>query len=192
VLSNVAKEYSFKTLSMVTGTKSDHTVKKYLDYLEEAFLLFSVNRFSFKMKEQLTSNKKIFCMDNGFVHARAFKTSPNVGRLYENTVAIELKRRELRSGVRFMFWKNQQQEEVDFVFREGPKTTQLIQVCAAMDNEATRKREVRALLKASKELRCDNLLILTGDEETTEKVEWFGVKRNVKFIPLWRWLLDED
>jgi hypothetical protein len=188
-LSNVAREYSFKTLSNVTGTKSDHTVKKYLDYLEEAFLFFSVSRFSFKVKEQLTSNKKLYCIDNGFIHARAFKASPDYGRLFENTVAIELKRRELQGGPRFMFWKNQQQEEVDFALRDSTRVIQLIQICAELERGATRTREVRALLKASKELRCDDLLVLTGAYEGDEEVEWFGIKRTVRFLPVQRWLL---
>lgn len=188
-LSNFAREYSYKTLSTVARTRSDHTVKKYLDHLEEAFLFFSVARFSFKMKEQLSSNKKLYAIDNGFVTARAMKASPDIGHLYENVVAIELKRRELQTGQKVFFWKNPQQEEVDFALREGHVTKELIQVCASLDTRRTRDREVRSLLKASKELRCNRLTVLTGDYTATVKAEWFGIKRVVKFVPLWRWLL---
>ncbi|MBI5473347.1 MAG: ATP-binding protein [Ignavibacteriae bacterium] len=190
VLSNVAKEYSFKTLAVVSGAKSDQTVKNYLSYLEEAFLIFSINRFSFKVKEQVASNKKLYCIDNGFIHARAFKTSPDYGRLCENVVAIELRRRELNGEFRFTFWKNAQQEEVDFVLREGTQTRQLIQVCTNIDAASTRVRELRSLLKASKELKCDDLLVLTGSYEATETTDWFGIHRVVKFTPIWKWLLE--
>ncbi len=189
VLSNVAKEYSFKTLAAVSGAKSDQTVKNYLSYLEEAFLIFSVNRFSFKVKEQITANKKIYCIDNGFIHARAFKASPDYGRLCENVVAIELKRRELNGEFRLSFWKNAQQEEVDFVLREGTTTRQLIQVCTNLEAASTRLRELRSLLKASKELSCNDLLVLTGGYEADERAEWFGIERGVKFIPVWKWLM---
>jgi hypothetical protein len=190
VLSNVAREYSFKTLTTISGTKSDQTVKNYLSYLEEAFLLFSVSRFSFKVKEQIASNKKVYCIDNGFVQARAFKSSPDYGRLCENVVAVELKRRELNGEFRFTYWKNQQQEEVDFVLRKGTSTRQLIQVCATLDAPSTRAREIRGLLKAGKELACDDLLVVTGDAEGTEKVEWFGLRGEVTFTPIWKWLLE--
>ena len=60
LISNIANEFSYNTLSKVTKCKSVHTVEKYLNYLEEAFIFFRLNRFSFKVKEQLTFNKKIY------------------------------------------------------------------------------------------------------------------------------------
>ena len=53
----------------------------------------------------------------------------------------------------------------------------------------TKKREIKALLKASKELKCKNLLVINSDKEGEEKIEWFGIKARIKFIPLWKWLL---
>ena len=189
LLSNIAKEFSYNTLSKVTKCKSVHTVEKYLNYLEEAFIFFRLNRFSFKIKEQMVSNKKIYCVDNGFVYSKAFKFSPDLGRLYENVVAIELKKRELDGFINVYYWKNQQQEEVDFVVKRGRKIKELIQVCYDIDNVKTKEREVRALLKASKELKCKNLLIITEDYEKEEQVKWFGIKGKIKFIPFWKWLL---
>jgi len=189
LLSNITKEFSYNTLSKVTKCRSVHTVEKYLNYLEEAFMFFKLNRFSLKVKEQMASNKKIYCIDNGFVHSKAFKFSPDIGRLYENVVAIELKKRELDGFINVYYWKNQQQEEVDFVVKQEVKIKELIQVCFDIDSIKTKEREVRALLKASKELKCKNLLVITEDYEKEEQVEWFGIKRKVKFIPLWKWLL---
>jgi uncharacterized protein len=54
----------------------------------------------------------------------------------------------------------------------------------------TKNREIRALIKAGKELRCKNLLIITEDKEGEEKIEWFGDKAVIQFIPLWKWLSD--
>ena len=59
LVSNAAQEFSYNALAKLTKCKSAHTVEKYLSYLEEAFIFFRVNRFSYKMKEQLSSNKKI-------------------------------------------------------------------------------------------------------------------------------------
>ncbi|MBM3233749.1 ATP-binding protein [Candidatus Pacearchaeota archaeon] len=190
LMSNIANEYSYNNLSKMTKINSVHTTKKYFGYLEEAFIFFSLSKFSYKVKEQITSNKKIYCIDNGFIHANAFKSSPDFGRLYENAVAIELKRRELDNDIRIYYWKNPQQEEVDFVIKQGLKVKQLIQVCFNVNDLKTKDREIRALIKAGKELKCNNLLIITEDIEKEEKAEWFGDKATIRFIPLWKWLLE--
>ncbi|MEM3127289.1 MAG: ATP-binding protein [Candidatus Woesearchaeota archaeon] len=190
LLGNIAREYSYNNLAKVAKFKSVFTVQKYLDYLEESFIFFKFERFSPKIKDQIASNKKIYCIDNGFVYAEAFKLSPDLGRLYENTVAIELKKMEMKGKAEIYFWKNPEQEEVDFIIKQGLKITQLIQVCYDVSNIETKQREIRALLKASKELKCKKLLIITEDYEKEENAEWFGYKGKIKYIPLWKWLLE--
>ena len=192
LISNVAQEYSYRSLTKNCGVKSSHTTEKYLGYLEEAFIFFTINRFDYKVKEQLSSNKKAYCMDNGFIQAKAFKVSPDWGKLYENLVAIKLKKEELQNHFQVYYWKNQQQEEVDFVVKEGTKIRQLIQVCFSFKNLETQNREIRALVKASQELKCANAIVITENLEREEEVEWFGDKVNIKFIPLWKWLLEEN
>lgn len=189
LISNIAKDYSYNTLMKLTKCKSVHTIEKYLRYLEESFILFKLNRFSFKLKEQINSPKKIYCFDNGFINAKAFQLSRDIGRVYENTVAIQLKKLELENKINLFYWKNQPQQEVDFVIKQGIKIKQLIQVCYNLNNLETEKREIRALIQASKELKCRNLLIITKDYEKEKEMKWFGTKRKIKFIPLWKWLL---
>jgi len=189
LLSNIAKEYSYTNLSKMTKVKSVHTLQKYLNYLEEAFIFFSLSKFSYKVKEQITSNKKIYCIDNGFINAKGFDFIHNFGRLYENLVAIELKKQEINGKINLYYWKNPQQEEVDFVVKEGIKIKQLIQVCYNLENNDTKSREIRALLKAGEELKCTNLIVINSDKEGEEDAEWFGIKGKIKFIPLWKWLL---
>ena len=186
--SNVAGEYSVHGLSRVTGCRSDQTVRKYLEYLEEAFLFFSVPRFSFKVKEQVLSNRKIYCIDNGFVMAKGFRFSHNDGSLMENLVAIALHQLELAENLRLYYWKNAQQQEVDFVLHKSGKVVALIQVCTDLTDEKTRHREVNALLIAGRDLGCKKRIILTMDEEQTTTEEWFGIKGEIRCIPLWKWL----
>lgn len=188
LISNTACEYSYSALAKVTGSRSVHTVKKYLDYLEQTFLFFSIPRFSFKVKEQLAANRKIYCIDNGFIQAKAAQFSENKGRLYENLVAITLKRHEKNGLLTCYTWKNVQQEEVDFVIRRKNRITELIQVCAQVTAPGTKEREVRALLKAGTELRCNRLRILTENEERETSEEWFGNKGTIIYEPLWKWL----
>ena len=187
LISNIANEYSYNSLAKIGKIKSSHTIEKYLSYLEESFVLFSLSRFSYKVKEQLSSNKKVYCIDNGFIQAKSFKASPDLGKLYENLVASKLKKQEVDEKLRFYYWKNQQQEEVDFVIKEGLKVKQLIQVCDDINDTDTKEREVKALIKASKELKCNKLLVINDYYESEEKIKG----KNIKFILLWKWLLDD-
>ncbi len=181
-----SKEFSFTKAKNILGLGSVHTVENYAGYLEEAFIFVMINKFSPKPKEQIKAPKKIYVIDNGFIGSMAFRISENFGKLMENTVAIELVRRsDLFSGFEIFYWKDYQQNEVDFIIKEGLKIKQLVQVTYASGKEDLEKRETRSLLKAAKELRCKNLLVITWDYEAEEKVDG----KKVKFIPLWKWLL---
>ncbi|MBI1970902.1 ATP-binding protein [Candidatus Woesearchaeota archaeon] len=172
--------------------KSIIALQKYLHALEEAFLFFYVQRFSFKAKERITTPKKVYGIDTGMIQAKTVSFSSNTGKLYENIVAIELKKLEIQGKCQFFYWKSKKDEEVDFVIKEGQNVTQLIQVCMDVGSEKTKMREVRALLKAGSELNCKDLLILTKDQEGTENAEWFGLHGGIVYLPLWKWLLDEN
>lgn len=78
---------------------------------------------------------------------------------------------------------------VDFVVKEGPRVARLIQVCADISNPKTLSRELRALIRASQELQCDELWLLNDREDRTETVQWQGVERRIRLLPLWQWLM---
>ena len=185
-----SKEYSisktYNTLKSSGYEVGKSTVQKYISYIENSYFAFSLPIFSYKIKDQMQYPKKIYFIDNVFINSISTKFGDNFGRLYENIVAVELKRQKKES----YYWKNTEKEEVDFVIKEGTQVKQLIQVCYDISDQDTKKRELRALLKASKDLKCNNLLIINTDNSGVEEVEWFGIKRKVKFIPLWKWLLE--
>ena len=191
LLANVAREYSLNRLTSVTRCRSVHTVAKYIGHLEEAFLFFSLPRFSYRVRETAAANRKIYCIDNGFVTARAVPFSPDTGRLAENAVAVALHKRALDGACEVYFWKDARQREVDFVVKEGRQVTQLIQVCWDMTDGDTRQREIRALLQAGEDLSCDRLLVLTADADSEEEVEWFGKRGRIRLLPLWRWFNEQ-
>lgn len=85
------------------------------------------------------------------------------------------------------YWKNG--GEVDFVIKERDNIAELIQVCYSVQDSKTKGREIRALLKAGEELKCQSLTMITYDYEAEEDAEWFGAKGRIKFIPLWKWIL---
>ena len=188
LMSNMAREYSLNALSGVTRCRSVHTVDKYIRYLQEAYLVFPLKRFSFKLKNQAGQNKKIYCTDNGLAVSAGFRFSANRGSLYENLVAIALEKEEIAGRISVFYWKGAQNEEVDFVVKEGLTIAQLIQVCADISNPKTLKREMRALIKASQELNCDDLLLLNDRIDREETLKWQDVERRIRLMPLWQWL----
>ena len=190
LIANAGNHVSYNRLTRLTGIRNVNTVAKYLGYLEEAFVLFTVGAFSFKKREQIRSPRKVFAIDNGFIFAGAGSFSPNTGKLSENSVAVELKKRSLMEGWELFYYRNAQGYEVDFVVKEGSRITRLIQVSHDPSDERTRRRETRALLYASRETGCREMMILTDDYEAEENIEWFGMKGKVSFRPVWKWLLE--
>ena len=83
------------------------------------------------------------------------------------------------------YWKDHQQNEVDFVIKEKNKITELMQVTYSNNKEEIKIREINCLIKASNHLKCNNLTIITRNYESNNKFEG----RNIKFTPLWKWLL---
>jgi predicted AAA+ superfamily ATPase len=187
-----SKEYSinktYNNLKSIGQEIGKLTVQKYISYIENSYFAFSLPIFSYKIKDQIQYPKKVYFIDNVFINAISTKFMNNFGRLYENSVAIELKRRKEDS----YYWKNAKKEEVDFVLKGDTKVKQLIQVCYDISDADTKKREVKALLKASKDLKCNNLLVINRDYSGEEESEWFGIKAKIKFIPLWKWLLEKE
>lgn len=191
LMSNISREYSFNALAGVTKCRSVHTIDKYIRYIQEAYLVFSLQRFSFKIKEQAGYNKKIYCTDNGMAVASGFRFSENRGALYENLVAIALKKQEISGRCSIFYWKSSNNEEVDFVVKEGLNVSQLIQVCSDISNPQTVKREMRALIKASRELNCNNLILLNDRADRVEKFKWQDAEGEIRLMPLWQWLAEE-
>ncbi len=189
LISNITAEFSLNSICSQVQISSVHTVKKYLHYLEECFVFFTLPLFSFKVGEQQRGNKKIYCFDNGFRQAKGFQFSDDWGKMLENAVASWLYQRCLFQGSKLFYWKDRDHQEVDFVVQVGTKVSELIQVCWDVTQPKTLDREVRSLLKASSKLKCDRLLIVTLEEEKTEEFSWFGVKRNIEFVPAWKWML---
>ncbi len=180
---SISKSYNnLKSLGYEIGKS---TLQKYISYIESSYFAFSLPIFSYKIKDQIQYPKKIYFIDNAFINSISTKFSDNFGRLYENISAVELKRRKKEC----YYWKNAEKEEVDFVLKSDSKIEQLIQVCYDVSDPDTKKREIRALLKASKDLKCRNLLLINQNYSGEEEFEWFGIKRKIKFIPLWKWLL---
>ncbi|MEW6295156.1 MAG: DUF4143 domain-containing protein [Candidatus Diapherotrites archaeon] len=184
------KEFSInKTVNVLRsqGRKAGKgTIINYTKYAEESYFCFFLPIFSYKIKEQMRYPKKVYFADNSFITNISLRFSKDYGRLYENQVAIELMRKKAKNPLlEIYYWKNDLHEEIDFVVKENIKIKQLIQVCYDLGDTDVKKREIRTLIKASKELKCNNLLCITKDYEAEEKIKG----KKIKFTPLWKWLL---
>jgi predicted AAA+ superfamily ATPase len=187
LITNFSKEISYSKLSRILDIKHVSTVSNWISYLEQAFLIIKLERFNFKLKQQFVAPKKIYCIDNGIVNVIGFSLSENLGRLMENSVAVELQRRFATDRTsEVYYWKDHQQHEVDFVLKNGSNITQLVQVTYATSHDEVNERETKSLLKASRDLRCKNLLVITWDFSAEEKID--GIL--VTYKPLWSWLLE--
>jgi uncharacterized protein len=189
LLSQPGGEYSYHALAQATDCRSPHTLKKHIAWLEQAFILFTLPRFSFKPRQQAAFNKKAYAIDTGFIDAFGASLSPNWGRLMENLVAIELFRQQLRGEIRVFFWKDDHGIEADFIVQEDHSIRQILQVCLDPSHPKTLQRELRGLCKASRDLRCRDLLLLTETEDRQTLETWEGQTYPVRWIPIWKWLL---
>ena len=183
LISNFSSRISYNKLKNIFRVKSVHTIKNYISYLEDAYMLFQLFPFSWKVKYQLMQVKKVYSIDTGLIEALSPDSSKNLGRIMENVVAVDILRREPRENV--FFYLTPRHEEVDFVIREGMKIKQLIQVTYASGRDEIEKREIKSLIKASNELKCKNLEIITWDYE--DEINLDG--KTIECIPLWKWLL---
>jgi predicted AAA+ superfamily ATPase len=185
-LSNISSPTTFSSLEQFLNMNSV-TIEKFYYLLEEAFLIFFAKIFHPSVKKQEKVARKVYCIDVGLSNAIGFKIEESIGKLMENVVAIELKRRN--PLLEIYYWKEYgkaEGKEVDFVVRENFNVKQLIQVTYASNRNEVEKREIEALIKASDLLKCNDLLIITWDYEDIIEIS----NKKIKFVPLWRWLLN--
>ena len=172
LISNYSNPLSYNEIAKELSLGSVTTVKKFCGYLAEPYLFFYLPRCDNKLKEMKKAPRKVYVIDNGFIYTRSFELSSNNGRQLENMVFIELLRRGFDLKKSLFYYRTSNDKEVDFVTRDGRKVTSLIQVSYDISKTKTRERELDALVKASEELKCDNLLLITWDQN--EEVNYKG------------------
>lgn len=181
LFTNVANMASYNALKKTLGFKSVVSVRDYVGYLEEAYLVFELFKYDYSLKKQYVNDKKIYCIDNGMRNAVGFRFSDDRGRLLENLVFIEL----LRRNQNIYFFKNA--GECDFVREERGKIVQAIQVCYDLSPE-NRDRELDGLTEAMQTLVITNGIVLTYHHE--EKIIHKGI--TVQVLPVWKWMLEQQ
>ena len=187
LVNNFASLYTARKLLDVLDLKSATTTEKYITYLEEAYLIFSISRHSHQSAMRIKSPRKVYVVDNGFVSAKAIQHSPDKGKLMENLVFMELVKRGYEPERELFYYKTRNNREVDFVVKKGIEVLGLYQVCYESVNQVVEDREAKALIEASGELKTDTLIVLTWDEEREVKRDG----KTIQLKPLWKWLLEK-
>ena len=169
----------FKSLGYKIGKQSILNLEK---NSQESYLFFFVPIFSNNIKDRSQYPRKSYLGDTGFMYSISGKKDK--GRLFENSVFLELKRRTAQNQ-EINYWKNRDGIEADFVIREGLKIKEIIQVVYDLDDEKTKQREIKGLTACAKEFKSKKGTIITKDYEAVEIVD----EIKIEFTPLRKWLL---
>ncbi|MBL7148186.1 MAG: ATP-binding protein [Nanoarchaeota archaeon] len=177
-LGHVGKEFSYNSLKKTFEIKSVQTVIDYTSFFEDAYLIFTVPKFSYSYKEQQINPKKVYSIDNGLSYANSVSFSKDKGKMMENEAYLNLRRKYKEI---FYF---QGKKECDFIIKQKNKITNAFQVCYEINDE-NEEREISGLMEAMEKFKLKKAFILTFNQEDNIKKD----NKEIIIIPLWKWLL---
>ena len=182
LFSNFTKETTYNSLKNTLGFKSVTSVRNYIEFMQESYLIFELPRYEYSLKKQIIQGKKIYVIDNGIRNNVSFFFSDDEGRLIENLVFIELKRK----GKEVFYFKGR--KECDFVIRKGSKITEAVQVSLSLTAGVNEEREMGGILEALEHFHLKRGVILTKHQEDTVRRKKF----TIKLMPVWKWLIEDE
>jgi len=181
IMSNPTSSVSFNKLKEQFRLGSVNTIKNYIEYLENSWLIFTMNVYAYSLKRQQIAAKKVYSIDTGLANTIGFSFSPNTGKLMENAAFLALRRKTRE----IYYYTTPAGYEVDFYL---PESGQLVQVAQSMDNPTTREREIRALVDALGALGLSSGLILTDSK--SELITRNGFTITIRSLA--EWLLESE
>lgn len=172
LLDNFGQEVNYSDVQNKYHLSTIHTAKNYVTYIDKAYLVRLIPRFSFKSIERQTF-RKVYAIDNAFLsnHDDVLQTE-NKGWRLENIIAIELFRRMEYSTQQLFYLRENRNYEVDFAVADSGKITELIQVVYDFSQPSHRlyNREINGLVKGATATRCNNLTLIMMDGEERDIV----------------------
>jgi predicted AAA+ superfamily ATPase len=179
LISNAGKEFSFTNIKNTFGVGSVNTVIDYISWFEDSYLLFTVPKFSWSLKSVAINPKKVYVIDTGFGDANSLSFSNDTGRIFENAVYLQL-RRKYKALYYF-----REKGECDFVVKEKNKVTNAIQVCTEVSQENL-PREVNGLVEALTFFDLEEGIVITINQED----EIVQNEKKIRLIPAWKWFMN--
>lgn len=159
---------------------SDKIIKDYIHAFSDAYLLFELEKFSFSLTARARAPKKIYAIDTGMANACGFRFSPNHGKLLENIIFIECKRRKYE----IFYYKTAQDYEIDFLIKTENRLYP-IQVAWDISQMETYTRETRALTAALNELQLDQAFLISLADAPPMPLD----DARIQYISACEWLL---
>jgi len=159
-------------------------VSDYLEWFEDAYVMFTVRVFDASLARANANPKKIYCVDHALVTSVSSGILVNSGHLLENLIFTALR----RVTPNICYYKTKAGREVDFIAVQQASPHMLVQVCESMADQQTRKREITALAEAMTELKLSKGIIVTRNEEEQIQVD-AGI---IDVLPAWRFLLNME
>ena len=165
--SNCGNLISGSKLSAQLGIKTNVTILEYLSYLEQCYLFFFVPKFNYSAKAQSVNPKKVYCIDTGMIQSVTLSSNADMGRMLENAVFIELRRR-----TKNIWYYSESSFECDFLYGHDSVPENAVQVCYELTSE-NREREVRGLVETCKKFPEVKPLIVTFNQK--DKISYDGM-----------------
>ena len=173
ILSNTGKLFSYNNVSNLLNIKSTRTTIDYCDYLQDAYLIHLVPKYSFSIKKQISNQKKAYCVDNGLINTNTLSFSKDSGRMLENIVFQQLRRNYNE------IYYHKEKNECDFLVKEGREIIRTIQVCWEVNGD-NMKREIDGIKEAMQYHKNADGEIITFNQE--DEID------GISLIPAWKWL----
>jgi len=167
LVSNCSNLYSYNSISKTLGI-NDNTIKEYIRVTEDAYITQEIKQFSYSLKEQIKSKKKLYIADNGILTQTSFKFSKDYGKSFENLVYTELMKKDYEI---YFFNKD---FECDFIVKKDDKLT-AIQVCYELTLQ-NKERELNGLKKLK--FNLDERILITYNQSEMRN-------DNITIIPFW-------
>lgn len=176
LINTVSSLYSYNSLYKILGG-NENTIQQYVNILENAYFIHQLQQYSYSHKTQSRSKKKAYCIDNGLITAVTFQFSNNFGKLLENLVYTELKKKQFEH-----IYFHHDVRECDFIVHDQ-KNAFAVQVCYALTPE-NQKRELQGIQQAMEKFRLQKGIIITYDDE-------IQFEKNIQAIPFWKFFASQ-
>jgi uncharacterized protein len=181
LLNNIGQIISYNKIIDNSNIKSTSTIKNFIDYLNEAYILFTLSKYDKSIRKQIQNSKKSYFIDVGMARKISVNFSENNGWYLENVVFLEL----LRRHKEIYYYKGRKNQECDFVVKKGTQIKEAIQVSYEI-NKKTETREIEGLIDAIKVYNLKEGTIITKDQEETKIIDGY----KIKIVPIAKWLLE--
>ncbi|WP_318678051.1 ATP-binding protein [Treponema sp.] len=165
--SNCGNLITGSKLSAQLGLKTTATILEYLSFLEQCYLFFFVPKFNYSAKAQSVNPKKVYCIDTGMIQNVTLSINADMGRVFENAVFIELRRR-----TKNIWYYSEAAFECDFLYGRDVVPENAVQVCYELTSE-NKEREVRGLVETCKKFPGVKPLIVTFNQN--DKISYGGM-----------------